>query len=109
MADITYGFVNAENILTHFAIIAEGDTETLNRIINEYGADSAHPMDLTKETTVIGGTFWNGSRFIHPSPFPSWIWNEEENSWKAPIDGPLDGKYYEWNESTLSWVEVPTP
>jgi hypothetical protein len=107
MAEVTYGFVNEENVLIAFAVAESGDTDTLNRLVSQFNAVNFHAMDLTKETTALNETFWNGTRFIHPSPFPSWVWSEEKNDWKAPIDGPLDGKYYEWNESTLNWIEVP--
>ncbi len=47
--------------------------------------------------------------FIPPSPFPSWILNQETCLWDAPVPMPTDGKVYIWNEDTLSWKEVPPP
>lgn len=43
--------------------------------------------------------------FIPPQPYPSWIFNTEFWGWYPPIEAPIDGKVYNWNESTLSWVE----
>lgn len=48
--------------------------------------------------------------FIPPSPYPSWILNEETCQWKAPIEKPsTEGVFYNWDESILDWVEVTLP
>lgn len=47
--------------------------------------------------------------FYAPQPYPSWVLNEETWTWQPPTPMPVDGKYYRWNEPTVSWVEVPTP
>jgi hypothetical protein len=44
--------------------------------------------------------------FIPPKPFDSWILNEQEFIWKAPIDYPTDGKNYVWNEELQEWIEA---
>lgn len=44
--------------------------------------------------------------FYAPSPFPSWILNQELFIWEAPIAYPADGGSYEWDESAGAWVEV---
>lgn len=46
--------------------------------------------------------------FISPKPYPSWLLNTDTCRWNAPVPRPRDGKIYEWDEATLSWVEVPT-
>ena len=38
-------------------------------------------------------------------PYDSWTWNSEDKVWEAPEPRPDDGKIYEWDEETLSWVE----
>ena len=45
--------------------------------------------------------------FIAPKPqhYPSWVLNEDTCRWEAPTPMPADGKKYDWNESTTSWVE----
>lgn len=43
--------------------------------------------------------------FITPQPFPSWTLDENTN-WQAPVPMPDDGKMYQWDENTLSWVEM---
>ena len=44
--------------------------------------------------------------FIPPKPYPSWTLVEETCRWVSPISYPTDGKLYNWNEETLSWIEA---
>lgn len=44
--------------------------------------------------------------FIPPKPFNSWILNEDTCLWDPPTPMPTDGKLYNWDEDTLSWIEV---
>ena len=44
--------------------------------------------------------------FYPPKPFSSWVLNESTWLWDAPVPYPTDGKMYQWNEETKSWVEV---
>lgn len=37
-------------------------------------------------------------------PHSSWVWNGE--MWIPPIPRPDDGRYYNWNENTRSWVLI---
>jgi hypothetical protein len=47
--------------------------------------------------------------FIPPKPFPSWILNEDTCNWQAPTTIPdEEGKFYNWNEESLSWTEAIT-
>jgi hypothetical protein len=44
--------------------------------------------------------------FIPPKQYQSWVLNENTCLWEAPTPMPTDGKFYQWNESTTSWVEL---
>jgi hypothetical protein len=44
--------------------------------------------------------------FIPPKPFNSWTLNEDTCLWDAPTPMPQDGKAYNWDEATTSWVET---
>ena len=44
--------------------------------------------------------------FISPKPFASWILNEDTCYWEPPVSMPTDGKSYQWDENTVSWVEI---
>jgi len=43
--------------------------------------------------------------FIALQPYPSWTLVEETCRWIAPVAYPTDGKLYNWDENTLSWVQ----
>jgi hypothetical protein len=44
--------------------------------------------------------------FIPPKPFASWLLNEETCLWESPTPLPQDGKPYEWDEATTTWLKV---
>ena len=43
--------------------------------------------------------------FYTPQPYPSWTLNDTTCIWEAPVAHPSDGKLYDWDESSKSWVE----
>jgi hypothetical protein len=47
--------------------------------------------------------------FIPPKPFASWVLDEETCLWNAPTAMPTDGKIYNWDEPTTSWIEFVPP
>tara|TARA_R100000388_G_scaffold93141_2_gene77217 strand:+ start:138 stop:518 length:381 start_codon:yes stop_codon:yes gene_type:complete len=57
----------------------------------------------------FAGTNWIYDRvrdaFYEPQPYPSWTLNEDTCWWEPPTAYPSDGKYYDWDESSKSWVE----
>jgi len=62
---------------------------------------------IRKNFAGIGFTYSQTlDAFIPPTPFDSWVLDEETCQWQAPIPYPDDEKNYSWNESTLSWVEI---
>ena len=44
--------------------------------------------------------------FVPPKPYPSWLLNTNTCQWQAPVPYPNDGKMYQWDEATQSWVEI---
>lgn len=47
--------------------------------------------------------------FIPQRMYSSWTLNETTCMWEPPTPYPNDGKYYQWNEVSLSWDEVVVP
>jgi hypothetical protein len=47
--------------------------------------------------------------FIPPKPFASWILDEITCLWTAPTPMPEDGRRYNCDEATTSWVEFVMP
>ena len=66
---------------------------------------------LRKNFAGIGFTY-DATRdaFIPPSPFPSWVLNEDTCHWEAPVAMPTDeGRIYQWNEGKAGWIDVTPP
>ena len=62
---------------------------------------------LRKNYAGIGYTYDNTrDAFIPPKPYSSWVLNEDTCLWEAPTPMPVDGKIYNWDEATTSWIEV---
>jgi hypothetical protein len=104
--EVTYGFVDENNIIINHGIFVKDDLETVERVRLEYGASAAYEVkDLSKEILAIGINYWNGSRFIHPCPdaLNGFIFDDESNSWISPIPYPEDGKSYQWDPITQSY------
>jgi hypothetical protein len=106
MSEVFYGLVDENNILIEYFKINEEDLDILNKLKEKFNAANAYSMDLSREIASIGETYWNGTRFVHPSPFPSWIFNEDINDWTAPLPYPEDGNTYLWNETAINWEEI---
>jgi len=73
-----------------------------------YGADGQpdNGVALRKNYAAIGYTYDNErDAFIPPTPYPSWVLNEETCQWVAPVPRPTPTLEigYKWNENTVSW------
>jgi hypothetical protein len=42
--------------------------------------------------------------FIPPKPFASWVLDEQTGFWEPPVQKPLDGFQYAWDEENLQWI-----
>jgi len=74
---------------------------------------------IWKETTYDGsirknfgsiGSLYNEEydMFISKQPYPSWMLNTNSGQWEPPTVEPDDG-IYNWDEDSLSWVELLPP
>ena len=62
--------------------------------------------NIRKQYAGIGWTYDpDADVFIVPQPFPSWSL-DENHDWQPPTPMPDDGKQYEWDEETTSWLEI---
>jgi hypothetical protein len=62
---------------------------------------------LRKNYAGIGFTYdAQKDAFIAPKPYESWVLNEDSCLWEAPIPMPTDEKFYDWDETSLSWKET---
>jgi len=113
-----YAFLDNQNIVTE-VIVGIDETELIEGLDPEtwYGnfrgqvcKRTSYNRNIRKNYASIGYTYDEvRDAFIPPQPFPSWILDEETCLWNAPTPKPTDGKMYEWDEPTLSWVELELP
>ena len=81
--------------------------EWIQTSYNTYGNQHKNGgTPLRKNYAGVGYTYdHTKDAFIPPKPFASWALNEDTCLWDAPTSMPTDGKFYEWDESTTSWLE----
>jgi hypothetical protein len=110
--------IDKNNIVTQVLVIEQDVIDTglfgepnsfVQTSYNTYGG--VHRLGgtpLRKNYAGIGYTYdKNRDAFIPPTPFTSWVLNEDSCLWEAPTPMPTDDKQYSWDEVTLSWVEIP--
>jgi hypothetical protein len=78
---------------------------------NTHGGQHPDGRPLRKNYAGIGYIYDAGrDAFYSPSPYPSWILDEETCYWNPPTAIPVEeGKMFQWNEETLAWVEITPP
>ena len=83
--------------------------EWIQTSYNTYGGQHPEGRPLRKNFAGTGFTYdKQRDAFISPKPYPSWVLNEDTCLWESPTPYPDDGKIYNWDESTVSWIEVQT-
>jgi hypothetical protein len=79
--------------------------EWIQTSYNTHGGQHPEGRPLRKNYAGIGYTYdRERDAFIPPQPYQSWILNDETCLWGPPIPYPDDGKIYDWDEPTKSWV-----
>jgi hypothetical protein len=65
---------------------------------------------IRKNYAGIGYTYDPvADHFFAPQTYPSWALDADAK-WQAPVQYPNEeGKFFNWDEPTLSWVEVVRP
>lgn len=98
MEDKTWALINNEEVVN----TAVGSDEWSKSILENFD----QILDITNVDPVpgVGWKFFDGS-LRPPKPFNSWVWDESLSEWSAPSEKPEDGKEYEWDEYTTSWIE----
>lgn len=108
-------FAKVENGIVTQVIVAEQDvidsgvfgTGWVQTSYNTHGGD--HKLGgtpLRKNFAAVGYTYdTTKDAFIPTKTWPSWVLNQTTCLWEPPVAMPTDGKHYNWNEATQSWVE----
>ena len=117
--------LDQDNIVTRVIVVSNADMidtngdeqESLGIAVCQQvcGADTrwvqtSYNNNFRKKYAGIGDKFDAlADVFYRPvAPFPSWTLDEQFD-WQPPTAMPSDGKFYNWDEATLSWVEIEAP
>lgn len=118
--------------MAHFAQLDENNIVTQvivvnNSDISDENGNESEAVGVAFCQSLLGGnwkqTSYNGTicknyagigyqydstrdAFIPPKPSASWVLDEESCQWTSPVAYPTDGKIYQWDEPTTSWVKV---
>ena len=114
--------LDANNVVLQVIVVGNTDTADANGVEKEHiGAafcerllggtwvQTSYNGNMRKNYAGIGFTY-DASRdaFIPPKPEDgTYVLNEDTCQWERPVAQPKDGKTYNWDEATQSWVEVP--
>ena len=116
--------LNGNNIVTRVIVVA--DEELLIDGVENEDKGIAFCKSLLGEDTCWVQTSYNGNirknyaginytydpvanHFFAPQPYPSWTLDADAK-WQAPTVMPVEeGKFFVWNEETLSWDELVLP
>jgi len=99
--------IDSNNIVTD-VIVAEQDFINSGAVGDSFlWVQTSYNNNFRKKYAGVGDTYDSAlDAFIPPQPYPSWTLNEDTCQWEAPVARPDDGKSYDWDEETTSWVEV---
>jgi hypothetical protein len=78
------------------------ENELINEIKNNIGAIEV--VDCCEYGDTGAGSYFYNNVFYPSKPYESWIFDEENKNWKAPVEKPNDYKKYQWDEDSNSWI-----
>ena len=109
-------FAKVENGIVTQVIVAEqnvidsgifGDGWVQTSYNTHGGVHANGNTPLRKNYAGVGYTYDSQrDAFISPQPYPSWTLVEDTCLWSAPVPMPIDDKFYSWDETSLTWVEI---
>ena len=112
--------IDSNNVVQRVVVVSNSDTVDLSGVETEsVGAAFCHNLfgGEWKQTSYNGnirknyagvGYIYDADKdvYIEPKPYPTWVLDDEECQWNAPVDMPDDGNIYVWDESTTSWIKT---
>ena len=89
-------FAKIENGIVIDKIVAERDFINSGAAGDEFlWVQTSYNGNFRKNYAKIGDTYDNTrDAFISPTPFESWILNEDTCLWESPVAAPTDDKMY---------------
>lgn len=78
-----------------------------------YGTcDDDADTSLTGVVAVLTEEQYNSEKeieYLARKHYPSWIGDLATMSWQPPVAYPQDGNSYQWDEPTVSWIQLTEP
>jgi hypothetical protein len=101
--------IDSTNTVLRVIVVADehetNGAEWCNNLLGGTWVQTSYTNRIRKQYAGVGYAYdADADEFVAPQPFASWSL-DSNNDWQAPTPKP-DG-YYNWNESTLSWVAIP--
>tara|TARA_R100000951_G_scaffold69023_1_gene58143 strand:- start:318 stop:689 length:372 start_codon:yes stop_codon:yes gene_type:complete len=121
MANIKWAKLGYNNKVISVAVVNEDNCKDANNSFNEE-IGRQHLEDITNypnwisenksnNKPSIGNKYDEDKNCFHTTkPFPSWVWDEDNYCWKAPVARTEDDNTNandHWNESTQAWQDSP--
>jgi hypothetical protein len=108
-----YAFLDENNIVTE-VIVGKDETDTSHdweqfygQIRNQVCKRTSYNGNIRKNYAGIGYSYDYGrDAFIPPKPYPSWVLVDQTCLWDSPTPYPNDGKKYDWDEITKTWIQA---
>ena len=108
-----YAFLDENNIVTE-VIVGKDETDTSHdweqfygQIRNQVCKRTSYNKNIRKNYAGIGYSYDYGrDAFMPPKPYPSWVLVDQTCLWESSIPYPNDGKKYDWDEITKTWVQA---
>lgn len=105
-----YAFLDDKNVVTEVIV---GNDETTGDWETYYGefrgqrcVRTSYNANIRYNYAGVGFTYdETRDAFIPPTPYPSWVLDEDTCLWVAPVPMPEDGEYV-WNEESQTWDPV---
>jgi hypothetical protein len=104
-----YAFINSENIVINVAVFSEHNDLLVNDIKvsqEEIFNTSLQAISCCEEgsTNPEEKFLGFGNGWLTLKPYPSWVLNQDETAWIAPIPSPEPSEEYYWSEDDLNWI-----
>jgi hypothetical protein len=101
--------IDSTNTVLRVIVVADeheaNGAEWCSDLLGGTGVQTSYNHNIRKQYAGIGYTYdADADVFVAPQPFPSWSL-DSNHDWQAPTPKP-EGDWM-WDESELSWVEVP--
>ena len=105
--------IDDSNIVLRVLVGNNNEADEGEAFMNSLGGrwvKTSYNGNIRKNYAGIGFTYDPvADYFFAPRPYPSWTLDADAQ-WQAPVPMPVEeGKFFTWDEETLSWIELILP